>query len=86
MFFDLAQKNCKIFKVHFWMNAADNMYFGNGLAIIFPDDIHHLIMTQFPTFFTVCIQPAIGTKITGKYANIGWFNVKIPVEIGLVAV
>jgi hypothetical protein len=41
---------------------------------------------KFPAFFAVGIQAAIAAEIAGKNANIGRFNMKIPVEVSNVTV
>src|SRR2546430_11280163 len=71
-------------KIHFWMYAAYNMHFCYRLTIIFFYDVQHLWNTQFPSLFTMGIQPGITAKVTGKHANVGWLNVEIAVKISCV--
>jgi len=67
------------------MYTTHNMHLGYGFVIIFFYNIHHLLQTKFPAFVPVGIEPAVATKIAGKYTDIGWFYMKIAIEIGDVA-
>lgn len=65
---------------------ADDMDLRHRLIVILADDVHHLIHRVLPAFFPLLDQPGIGAEGTGIEADIGRFNVEIPVEVGLVAV
>src|SRR5579863_601805 len=66
------------------MNTSHYMYLSYRFAIIFFYHIHHLVDTQFPAFIAMGIYSRIGTKCAGKYTNICWLYMKIPIEIGLI--
>src|ERR1017187_2357628 len=75
----------KEIKVHFWMNTTHNMHLCNRLAIIRPDNIHHLFGTQFPTIFLLFQEPGIGAEIAGIDTNISRLYMKIPIKESIVA-
>ena len=83
--FYFLQNIGKELKVKFGMNTANDVYFRNRLAIIFLYQTEHIISAQFPSFLLMSIEPRIRTEITTKNTNIGWLDVKVPVEVGFVA-
>jgi hypothetical protein len=73
-------------KIHFWMNAANDMHFSLGLVVVFLNDVEHIVHAQFPTFLSLSVQPGVRTEMAGENANIRRFNMKIAIEIHTVAV
>ncbi len=67
------------------MYATHNMHFGYRLAVITFYKFQHFINAQFPAFFPVGIQAAVGTKFATEHTYVGRFNMKIAVEIGFIA-
>ena len=54
--FYFSQKFGEIREVHFWVNTANNVYFGFWFAVVFFYNVKHLFNRQFPSFITLCIQ------------------------------
>src|SRR5665647_988617 len=67
------------------MNASDNMNFSYFLIIKTFYDIKHLFMTIFPAF-GITFRLMVGTEPAVIYAFIGWFNMKIAIEVCIVAI
>jgi hypothetical protein len=67
------------------MHTTYNVHLGYRFAIITFNYIQHLIGGQLPTIFLMRIQAAVRTKIATEYADVGGFDMKIPVEVSGVA-
>ena len=68
-----------------WKHPADYVNFRHRLIIICLNHIQHILHRVFPAIFPVLDQPGIGAKSTSVDAHIGWFNMKISVEEGFIA-
>src|SRR5947209_5090027 len=62
------------------------MDFRDGFAVVFFYDVEHLLLGQLPAFVAVGIDAGIGAEIAGEDADVGGLDMKIAIEIGLVAV
>ena len=62
------------------------MNFCYRISIIAFYNIEHLLLAQLPTLVAVGINAGIGTEMAGENTDIGGFDMKIAVEIGLIAV
>jgi hypothetical protein len=72
--------------VHFRVYATHDMHFGDGLSVIFLHDVEHVLEAEFPSFLPMRIEPGIGTELAGEHADIGGFDVEVPVVIGGISV
>jgi hypothetical protein len=68
------------------MYAAYDMHFRNGLPVITLYDVEHFLLGELPSFIAMLVLARIGAEVAGKDADIGRFDVEIPVEIDFIAV
>src|SRR5215467_13481551 len=81
----LSHQLCKELKIHFRVNAPNNMHFRYGSAIIFLYNIQHLFHRQFPSFISMSIEATVGTEIATEYTYIGRLDMEIAIEVSDIA-
>jgi len=47
--------------------------------------VQHLLNTQFPAFFPVCIKFTVAAEVATEDTDICWLNMKITVEKNFIA-
>ena len=61
------------------------MYFRYRLSIVRFYNVKHLLNSQFPALFLICIKLGVSTKLTAKHTYIGRLNMKITIKISVIA-
>src|SRR5690606_16792833 len=62
------------------------MHFGYRLVLVSFHDMPYLLLAHDPAFAFLFEQARIRTKLAGEYAQVGRFDMEIPIEIRAVAV
>src|SRR5690606_34406501 len=85
MGFRLAEEGSIELQVLLGNHTAGDVHLRDRLVIVFAYDIHHARHIHLPSLILLLHQPRIRTEFTVVYTQIGWFDMKIAVEVGQVA-